>query len=87
MWQETYAKHAKTFVRVWRSEGDRSWAEPVGLRLEFVLEVDPTALKNGDEIVVRLLRNGYSPKANARSKSSGQVSIRAQREEANIRAP
>ena len=58
VWHETYAKHAKTFVRVGRSEGDRSWADPVGMRLELVPEVDPTALKSGDEIVVRVLRNG-----------------------------
>ena len=59
-WHETYAKHAKTFVRVGRSEGDRSWAFPVGLRLEFVPEVDPTTLKSGDEIVIRVLRNGVA---------------------------
>jgi len=58
VWHETYAKHAKTFVRVGRADGDRSWADPVGMRLEIIPEVDPTALKSGDEIVVRVLRNG-----------------------------
>ena len=60
VWHETYAKHVKTFVRVGRSDGDRSWADPVGLRLEFVPEVDPTTLKSGDEIVIRVLRNGVA---------------------------
>lgn len=60
VWHETYAKHAKTFVRVGRAEGDRSWADPVGMRLEIVPEIDPTSLTNGDEIVVRVVRDGIA---------------------------
>lgn len=57
-WREIYTKHPKTFVRVGDSRADRSWAEPVGLALEIVPEKDPTTLHEGDEIVVRVLKNG-----------------------------
>ena len=57
-WRELYAKHAKTYVRVGKPEGDRSWAEPVGMGLEIVPEKDPTALRPGEELPVRVLRNG-----------------------------
>jgi hypothetical protein len=57
-WRESYTKHAKTFVRVGEPAEDRSWAEPAGLGLELVPEKDPTALRAGDELPVRLLRQG-----------------------------
>jgi uncharacterized GH25 family protein len=57
-WRESYVKHAKSFVRVGEPEDDRSWAEPVGMALELVPDRDPTALRPGDELVVRLLRDG-----------------------------
>jgi len=57
-WRESYSKHVKTFVRVGAAADDRSWAEPVGSALELVPERDPTALLAGDELVMRLLRNG-----------------------------
>lgn len=57
-WRESYSKHVKTFVRVGAVGDDRSWAEPVGSALELVPERDPTVLTAGDQLVVRLLRNG-----------------------------
>ena len=57
-WRELYSKHAKAYVSVGQPEGDRSWAEPAGMALEIVPEKDPTALRPGDELPVRLLRNG-----------------------------
>ena len=57
-WRELYSKHAKTYVRVGQPAGDRSWAEPVGMGLEIVPEKDPTALHPGEELPVRVLRNG-----------------------------
>jgi uncharacterized GH25 family protein len=57
-WRETYVKHAKTFVRVGEPRADDSWREPVGMVLELVPEKDPTQLKPGDELPVRVLRNG-----------------------------
>jgi uncharacterized GH25 family protein len=57
-WRELYVKHAKAFVRVGDPEGDRSWAEPVGLGLEIVPEQDPVALRPGDDLSVQVLRGG-----------------------------
>lgn len=57
-WRESFTKHPKTFARVGDRQDDRSWAEPVGMALEIVPETDPTALKAGDEVVVRVLKNG-----------------------------
>lgn len=57
-WRETYHKAAKTFVRVGEPTTDRSWQEPVGMSLEIVPEKDPTTLRAGDEIPVRVLHKG-----------------------------
>lgn len=57
-WRENYTKHAKTFVRVGEPNDDRSWAQPVGMALELTPEADPTALRIGDVLTVRLLENG-----------------------------
>jgi len=58
-WRENYTKHAKTFVRVGEpAAGGRAWAEPLGLKLEIVPERDPTALKEGEALPVRVLRDG-----------------------------
>jgi uncharacterized GH25 family protein len=56
-WTETYAKLAKTFVRVGEA-ADSSWAEPAGLALELVPEADPTRLVLGDTLALRLLLDG-----------------------------
>lgn len=56
--RESYTKHPKTFVRVGEAPGDRSWAEPVGMALEIVPGKDPTTLRAGDELPVRVLKNG-----------------------------
>ena len=57
-WRETYTKHTKTFVRVGEPSSDGSWAEPIGLAFELVPESDPTGLKPGQDLAVRLLRDG-----------------------------
>jgi uncharacterized GH25 family protein len=58
-WRESYVKHAKAFVRVGEPAADeRTWAEPLGLALEIVPERDPTALKEGEALPVRVLRGG-----------------------------
>jgi uncharacterized GH25 family protein len=57
-WIESYRKHAKSFIRAGDPGGDTSWREPVGLDLELVPEVDPTALHVGDRLWLRLLRQG-----------------------------
>ena len=57
-WREVYAKHAKTFVRVGDPKADRSWAEPAGMDLEIVPEKDPSTLRAGDDLPVRVIRQG-----------------------------
>lgn len=57
-WRELYTKHEKTFVRVGQPADDRSWSEPVGSALEIIPGKDPTALKAGEEFLVRVLKNG-----------------------------
>lgn len=56
-WRESYTKHQKTFARVGDPASDRSWSEPVGTFLEIVPEKDPTALKAGDDLPVRVLKD------------------------------
>jgi hypothetical protein len=56
-WRETYTKHAKAVVRVGDTPDD-SWRAPVGLALEIVPLSDPTVLKAGDALAVRVLKNG-----------------------------
>ncbi|MCU0619774.1 MAG: DUF4198 domain-containing protein, partial [Gemmatimonadaceae bacterium] len=57
-WTETYVKHTKTFVRVGDGGADTSWRAPLGQRLELVPHVDPTTLRAGRTLAVRLLRCG-----------------------------
>jgi uncharacterized GH25 family protein len=57
-WRETYVKHTKTFVRVGEPKADDSWREPLGMALELVPEKNPTQLKPGDELPVRVMRDG-----------------------------
>lgn len=58
-WRENQGMHAKTFVRVGEpATEERAWAEPLGLALEIVPERDPTTLRVGDALPVRVLRGG-----------------------------
>ena len=62
-WRERYAKHATTYVLVTsplrpRPAGDASWAEPTGMPFELVPLQDPTTLRAGDTLTVRVLRRG-----------------------------
>lgn len=57
-WRETYVKIAKTIVRVGDAVSDSSWGEPVGLALEIVPGSDPTQLKQGDLLSIRVLWQG-----------------------------
>jgi uncharacterized protein DUF4198 len=63
-WTESYTKHAMTFVRIAPAKNDtsftaeRSWMNSMGLGLELVPERDPTGLRAGDTLIVRVLRRG-----------------------------
>ena len=56
-WREEYRKLAKTILRAGEAD-DASWGEPLGLDLELVPEADPTRLRPGDTLRVRLLEGG-----------------------------
>jgi uncharacterized GH25 family protein len=57
-WHETYTKHAKTYVRI-GGGGDASGAlGPVGFNIDFLPDSDPTALKVGDTLAMKLIRGG-----------------------------
>lgn len=56
-WRETTTAHAKAVVRV-GDAGDETWREPVGLGLEIVPLADPTRLRAGDVLPVRVLKAG-----------------------------
>jgi uncharacterized GH25 family protein len=57
-WHETYVKHAKSFVTVGEVGDDRSWADPVGMALEIVPDVDPSRLASGRQFSVHILEDG-----------------------------
>ncbi|MDF1502597.1 DUF4198 domain-containing protein [Roseisolibacter sp. H3M3-2] len=74
-WEERYAEHAVAHVLVSsplrpRPRGDATWARPAGLPLELVPLADPTALRAGDSLDVRLLRRGR-PLADAQVRAVG----------------
>ncbi|HEY8133132.1 MAG TPA: DUF4198 domain-containing protein [Thermoanaerobaculia bacterium] len=60
-WREIYTKHAKSFVVV--AKADDSWKEPAGLTLEFMPLEDPTSLRVGNTLPIRLIESG-KPLAN-----------------------
>ncbi len=57
-WRELYAKHSKTFVRIGEPANDSSWKMPSGLKLEIIPLGDPTQLKAGDSLRVRVVESG-----------------------------
>ena len=73
-WHETYVKHCKTFFAVGGGQetGDPSWSKAAGMELEIVPESDPTRIRVGDEMSLRVLRAG-EPEAG--------LSVQAQSEE------
>lgn len=57
-WTETYTKHSKTYVRI-GSGGEASGAlGPVGFAIDFLPDSDPTALKVGDTLAMKVIRGG-----------------------------
>lgn len=64
--RRTYAKYAKTLLRVGDGAGAATvYTRPLGHRLEIVPEADPYALPSGEPLPVRLLFDG-KPLVNAR---------------------
>lgn len=64
--RRTYAKYAKTLLRVGGGQGAAAlYRRPLGHRLEIIAEADPYSLKPGDALPVRLMFDGR-PLAGAR---------------------
>lgn len=58
-WRELRTIHLKTFVRVGEPPlDDQGWSRVIGEGMEIVPERDPTSLHEGDELPVRVLRDG-----------------------------
>jgi hypothetical protein len=59
-WRETYAKGAKAYLRAGPDpEGaEPCWKRPLGHPFELVPDVDPTALRAGDDLVLTVLLDG-----------------------------
>lgn len=57
-WRETYAKYAKAIVGSGAWQADGAWKLPSGIALEIVPEGNPLSTRAGDELVVRVLRDG-----------------------------
>ena len=58
VWRERYAKFAKTILRVGAPESaDVAWSKPIGGALEIVPNSDPTQLRTGDSLTVRVLKH------------------------------
>jgi uncharacterized GH25 family protein len=58
-WRENRTSYVKTFARIGVPPADdQGWGEPLGLALEIVPERDPTTLRMGDELPVKVLREG-----------------------------
>jgi uncharacterized GH25 family protein len=55
---ETYTKHAKTYLRIGDSGDAKGCLGPVGFAIDFLPESDPTALKVGDTLTIKVIRGG-----------------------------
>jgi uncharacterized GH25 family protein len=56
--RELYGKYAKTYVHTGPDGGERTCAQPMGLRIEFVPQADLGNLRPGDQLPVVLLGSG-----------------------------
>ncbi len=57
-WRETYAKYAKSMVGTGAWQKDGTWSKSAGMAFEIVPETDPLSVRAGEELAVRVLRDG-----------------------------
>ena len=55
---ETYTKRAKTYVRVGDAGEDKSCLGSTSFAIDFLPDRDPTALKPGDRLTIRVVKGG-----------------------------
>jgi hypothetical protein len=57
-WRESYAKHAKSYARIGSLTSTPGFTANAGLKLEIVPDRDPTRLRVGDRLGLRVLLDG-----------------------------
>jgi hypothetical protein len=57
-WRESYAKFAKSYVRVGATNTKPAFTAAAGLKLEIIPDRDPTSLRVGDRLGLRVLFEG-----------------------------
>ena len=55
---ETFTKHAKTYVKIGDSGDAKGCLGPVGFAIDYLPERDPTSLKVGDTLALKVIRGG-----------------------------
>jgi uncharacterized GH25 family protein len=55
---ETYTKHARTYLRVGDGGDATGCLGPVGFNIDFLPDRDPTSLKVGDSLTIKVIRGG-----------------------------
>jgi uncharacterized GH25 family protein len=55
---ETYTKHARTYLRVGESGDAKACLGPVGFNIDFMPDRDPTILKTGESLTIKVIRGG-----------------------------
>lgn len=91
-WRESYTKHAVSYVRVGPAGPDTSWKVPMGLALEIVPDVNPTALSAGATLPVRVTVNssplvGFSLGARLEGRKTSQFVTTDASGRATVRLP
>jgi len=76
---ETYTKHAKTYVRVGDSGDAKGCLGAVGFNIDFLPDRDPTALKVGDTLPIKVIRGGMEMESFAVGTVSGSGKANLQR--------
>jgi uncharacterized GH25 family protein len=76
---ETYTKHAKTYLRVGDSGDAKGSLGPVGFNIDFLPDRDPTSLKVGDTLTIKVIRGGMEMESFAVGTVSGHAKTTLQR--------
>jgi hypothetical protein len=77
VWRASHSAFVKTFVAVGSVNADSTWRDPVGQAFEFVPLQDPTTLRVGDTLRVRLLLCGAPlPNASVVRQRAGGAPVR-----------
>jgi uncharacterized GH25 family protein len=76
---ETFTKHAKTYLRVGDNGDAKGCLGAVGFNIDFLPDRDPTALKVGDTLAIKVIRGGMEMESFAVGTVSGSGKTNLQR--------